>query len=228
MANGVNVRFIVVTVALGIGCSSDADAPMAPFADDDGEDETGEDETGEHEPGEAGEESGGGDGDGEPPAKPMPDNAYCQPVLEWSEAWDAHAEQVIAQVNAARALGGDCGAMGSFAPAPPLLWHANLTCAARVHSGDMAEHDFFDHKSSDGHEAPWRYEQAGFTGATWAENLGAGYPSPTDAVEGWLASDIHCAHILDPNYVAIGVGYAFAPESTYESYWTLSFGGAAQ
>lgn len=226
MAIGVNVRFIVVTVALGIGCSSDADAPMAPFADDDGEDETGELETGEGEPGEAGEESG--DGDGEPPAKPMPDNAYCQPVLEWSEAWDAHAEQVIAQVNAARALGGDCGAMGSFAPAPPLLWQANLTCAARVHSGDMAEHDFFDHKSSDGHEAPWRYEQAGFTGATWAENLGAGYPSPTDAVEGWLASEIHCAHILDPKFVAIGVGYAFAPESTYEYYWTLSFGGADQ
>jgi uncharacterized protein YkwD len=55
----------------------------------------------------------------------------------------------------------------------------------------------------------------------WAENIGAGYPTAADVIEGWLGSDVHCANLLNPDFVGIGVGYAFGPNATYAHYWTL-------
>jgi uncharacterized protein YkwD len=218
---------LTIVLVLSAGCSDDVES-AAPFGDI-GEDGTGAgDEAGDEVGDEYGEGEGEGDGDGdgdEQPSTEMPDNAYCQPAASWDPYWVAHAEEVVALLNQARAAGGDCGAQGPFAPAPALIWNPALTCASRVHSGDMAEHDYVDHTNLEGKDAAWRYEQAGYTGEIWSENLGAGYASPAEAVQGWLGSEINCPNVYNSKYVEIGVGYAFRPETKYLNYWTLSLGG---
>ena len=46
---------------------------------------------------------------------------------------------------ATSAAGADCGTMGKFDPAPPLTIEPHLHCAARKHSQDMGERNFYDH-----------------------------------------------------------------------------------
>lgn len=228
----------IVIVTSMAACSSDAEpelpvddpdasdsavAPGEEYGDDEEDDEGGDDRS--EGPEGDGDGDGGGDGDpGQPGEGEMPDNAYCQPAAGWDPNWVAHAEDLIERINAVRAEGRECGAEGELPPVPPLNWNPALTCASRNHSGDMAERDFFDHVNPDGNDAQWRYEQAGFTGQTWAENIGAGFPVAADIIEGWLDSDIHCGNLLDPGFTEIGVGYAFGPEAAYAHYWTLSLG----
>ncbi|NVB37956.1 CAP domain-containing protein [Pseudenhygromyxa sp. WMMC2535] len=154
----------------------------------------------------------------------MPDNAYCNPVDDWDASWVAWELEVIELVNAARASGGSCGSEGTFAASGPLTWEATLTCAARVHSMDMGENDYFSHTNLMGNGPGWRLDQAGYSGGGWGENIAAGYGSPEDVVQGWLDSDGHCANMLNGSFTLIGVGYANVAGSDYGHYWTQTFG----
>ncbi|MDJ0761871.1 MAG: hypothetical protein QNJ97_02690 [Myxococcota bacterium] len=57
---------------------------------------------------------------------------------------------VFELVNAYRAQGAHCGGAGVFGPADPLALQADLTGAARWHSEDMGERNYFSHDSPDG------------------------------------------------------------------------------
>jgi len=163
-----------------------------------------------------------GDGDGDPD---VPQNAYCNPVANWdpeSVAWEL---EVLELVNQARAQGGNCGAQGNFGPSGPLSIDPALTCAARVHSKDMADNNYFDHDNLQGQGPGWRIGQAGYDGSGWGENIAAGYSSPQETVDGWLDSDGHCSNMLNPGFADIGIGYAYGPNSDYGHYWTQAFGG---
>jgi uncharacterized protein YkwD len=167
-------------------------------------------------------ETVGSTGDGDP--EPLPDNPYCDPVADWSADWIALELEVVDLVNAARAQGGDCRSQGTFAPSGPLTWQPALTCAARVHSKDMADNNYFDHVNQQGNGPDWRLGQAGFSGGSWGENIAAGYPDAAMVVQGWLDSDGHCANMLNPGFTMIGVGYA-SGVGDYTHYWTQTFGG---
>jgi uncharacterized protein YkwD len=164
-----------------------------------------------------------GDGDGDP--NDVPDNAYCNPVSNWDPAWVALELEVLELVNQARAQGGNCGTEGNFPPSGPLTINPALTCAARVHSLDMAENDFFSHTNLQGQGPGWRLGQAGYNGNGWGENIAAGYGSPQQVVSGWLDSDGHCSNMLNPGFSQIGIGYAYGAGSSYGHYWTQAFGG---
>ena len=171
-----------------------------------------------------------GDGDGDTTTTTtgggeLPNNAYCDPVADWDPEWVAWELEVIELVNQARAQGGNCGGQGSFPPSGPLTWEPALTCAARVHSLDMADNDYFSHTNLEGNGPGWRLNQAGYNGGGWGENIAAGYGSPTQAVQGWLDSDGHCANMLNPGFSETGVGYAYGPGASYGHYWTQTFGG---
>ena len=173
-----------------------------------------------------------GDGDGDPDPSTtggdpsdVPDNAYCNPVSDWDPAWVDWELEVLELVNQARAQGGNCHSQGTFPPSGPLSIHPALTCAARVHSMDMADNDFFDHTNLQGKGPGWRLGQAGYMSNTWGENIAAGYGSPQEVVTGWLASDGHCSNMLEPGFDEIGIGYAYSNGSSYKHYWTQDFGG---
>ena len=116
----------------------------------------------------------------------------------------------------------------------PLLEDARLQAAALAHARDMAKRDYFAHRSPDGTSPQQRAEAAGYRARTaGGENLAWGAreaATPSVAVRGWMESPGHRRLLLDPRFVAIGIGIvrgspqAGTPEDEAAVYAT-SFGG---
>jgi hypothetical protein len=111
----------------------------------------------------------------------------------------------------------------------PLSFSEELTLAARRHSQDMGERNFFSHTTPepDAVEFQDRITDAGYDYRDCGENIAAGYATPAAVVAGWMNSDGHRRNILDPDYCDIGVGYATVSGSDYFHYWTQDFGRRA-
>ena len=150
---------------------------------------------------------------------------YCYSVsdMKWLGPWIDREQQVLDRINAVRATGVDCGTSGSFAATSPLTREPRLHCASRRHAQDMAERDFNSHINPDGEGFAERIHQAGYVSyASAGENIAAGADDPVIIVQGWLASDEHCANLMNPQYRHTGVGfYEGAGSLTY--YWTQTF-----
>ncbi|MEU6720626.1 CAP domain-containing protein [Nonomuraea sp. NPDC046802] len=120
------------------------------------------------------------------------------------------ASEVVALTNSARSRRG-CG---------PLRVDGRLSNSARTHSLEMARAGQLMHNSPDG-TSPWkRMERAGYHFGA-AENIGAGYSTPEEAVRGWLDRPNHRKNILNCQLKAIGVGVADGPGGPW---WTQDFG----
>jgi uncharacterized protein YkwD len=124
-------------------------------------------------------------------------------------------------INDARARGRDCG--GTYYSATHALeCHTALVTAARSHSTDMAENDYFSHTSLDGRSFSDRIRDAGYTeGGYMGENIAAGPSDPAAILDLWLESPSHCSTMMNPSFHLAGVGWAFSSTSTYNNYWTL-------
>jgi uncharacterized protein YkwD len=161
---------------------------------------------------------------GEPADPDVPDGVpYCEPAKGWDPAWKQLEADILAQVNQVRAQGANCGAQGNFGPAGPLTMDPALRCAARMHSKDMNDRDFFDHTNPDG-EPPWdRMGKAGYGNYSNAgENIAGGSPDAAGTMDQWMNSDGHCANIMNPDFEHIGVGYY--PGGQWGHLWTQVFG----
>jgi len=164
---------------------------------------------------------GGGDTDaaaGPPPAS-APSVATCN-LPDFQAA-------VLTRVNQFRAAGASCGSRGNFPAAAALSWNARLTNAAAAHSADMVENDFFSHTGSNGSSLANRIDAAGYAWSGIGENIAAG-PMTVDAVmSGWMASEGHCANIMNANFREIGVACVpGAAGNKFASYWTMDLGRA--
>ena len=137
--------------------------------------------------------------------------------------WQAEGQKVLDLINTARAQSRQCGTQ-AFAAAGPLTWNATLATAAESHSRDMANNNYFDHKSRDGAMPGDRAELAGYIGQQIGENIAAGQDTPNKVVEGWLASPGHCANVMNPQFRELGAAYAVDPKSDAGIYWTGLFG----
>jgi uncharacterized protein YkwD len=133
----------------------------------------------------------------------------CQPSGN-----DGFEDQLIALMNQERAGRG----------LETLEEQPQLTAAARSHSADMACRNYFSHTGLDGSSPFDRMARAGYVFSAAAENLAAGHASPQAAFDGWMDSPGHRDNLLNPDYVHVGVGYAFHPGSQYGSYWTATYG----
>jgi uncharacterized protein YkwD len=133
----------------------------------------------------------------------------------------------LARVNQYRASGAHCRSAGNFGPAAALRWSQPLTQAAATHAQDMKAHSFFSHTGSDGSTLAQRVNAAGYTWSAIAENIAAGQPTIQQVIDGWMRSDGHCANIMNPNLVDVGlVCVAAAPGDRRSTYWTMSLGRA--
>jgi uncharacterized protein YkwD len=170
-----------------------------------------------------------GDTTGAPDESSVWDTPYCHPVKDgpaWPAPFPAWEEQVLVLVNEARAVGHDCDSKGDFGPTTPLTLNASLRCAARKHAADMATRDFFDHINPSGETFVDRILMAGYGSyAEIGENIAGGLDidDPRVAVDGWLASDGHCANIMNPLYTEFGAG-AYEGGGALTFYWTQEFG----
>ena len=132
--------------------------------------------------------------------------------------------EALRLVNAQRAAGATCGSRGSFAPAAALTWNARLASAAYGHSRDMADNNYFSHDSLDGRSMADRINATGYTWSTIGENIAAGYNSVQSVVNGWMASEGHCANLMNPRFTEFALACARNDASQYRLYWTQNFG----
>lgn len=116
----------------------------------------------------------------------------------------------------------------------PLCLQPTLTEAARAHSEDMIEEDYFAHTAPDGETLGERLKRFGYTpegyrfwkvGGNIAWHSGP-EPEPEAMFEGWMDSPGHRANILDEDFRQIGIGTYAGPYKEYEEsvMYTADFG----
>jgi uncharacterized protein YkwD len=97
-----------------------------------------------------------------------------------------------------------------------LVWDAELTRMARLHSENMARQNFFDHIDPQGQNMTMRARACGVCGwSAIAENIAynSGYDDPAGfAVERWMKSSKHRANLLRQGFTHSGVGVARAAD----------------
>lgn len=126
-------------------------------------------------------------------------------------------QEVLKLVNEIRQTGTRCGDV-YHTTLPPLTWNDQLANAARAHSKDMSDNNYFSHESQDGRTFADRIRNAGyFPYRTIGENIAQGYETAESVVEGWINSPGHCSNIMNETFVDLGVGYE-------NGYWTQNFG----
>ena len=123
-------------------------------------------------------------------------------------------EAVLNIVNEERANAG-CG---------PVQAERSLHQAARLHSQDMADNNYFSHTGLNGSRFSDRARAAGYQGFPAGENIAAGYNSAQSVMAGWMSSSGHRRNILNCRHTHIGIGQADNSNSRYRRYWTQVFG----
>lgn len=97
-----------------------------------------------------------------------------------------------------------------------LMWDAELTRMARVHSENMARQSFFNHKGPDGQGLRERSRASGVYGfKALAENLAytKGFADmASSVVVGWMDSAGHRDNILNEEFTRSGIGVARAAD----------------
>ncbi len=131
-------------------------------------------------------------------------------------------QEMLNQVNQARASSRTCGSDAMPAVAQ-LTWSCQLRNAARNHSTDMANNNFFDHTGSDGLSVGNRVTASGYTWRSVGENIAAGQTSITQVMTGWLNSAGHCRNIMSASSTEFGSALISSSQSDYTRYWTQVF-----
>jgi uncharacterized protein (TIGR03382 family) len=136
----------------------------------------------------------------------------------WTNGARVDPEAFEADYNA-----GDCSFYEDFSadeqtPKHPVLWSHDLNEAARFHTTDMLENDWFAHESSDGTTFPDRLARY-YDSPSVGENIAVGYGDEYAVVfTGWMCSTSgHRANIMDGGWDELGVG-------TEATYYTQDFG----
>ena len=140
----------------------------------------------------------------------------ADPARPAAAGWDEQIRQLVNQFRRVNNL-------------PPLEMNAFLSRAAKAHSQDMLNRDYFEHISPSGTDPGDRATTAGYRWSRVLENLAAGQTNPRDVVNAWIQSkDGHREAMLDPIVTELGIGYVFAPfdpgRVEARHYWAMSLG----
>ena len=134
-------------------------------------------------------------------------------VIQSGGTFPEHIQQEIDEVirltNELRdSLGVTCLAVSS-----------QLTEAARAHSQDMVDNNFFDHTGSDGSNPGDRITRTSYPWYTFGENIAAGNSSGAATYNQWFNSQGHYNNMVNASFNEIGV--ARVDGATYGYYWTM-------
>ncbi len=108
-----------------------------------------------------------------------------------------------------------------------LVDSSGIRDVARAHARHMIVHRFVGHVNPEGLGAGDRLTQAGLLWTHSGENVAAGYATPQETFDAWMASPGHKEVIEGPLWTHTGAGYAvdFAPTESfpYVHYWAQNF-----
>lgn len=117
---------------------------------------------------------------------------------------------------------------------PRLCVNQFLQRAARGHSTDMIQKEYFSHTSRDGTTFGERVAQAGYTRNNTSayrvgENIAGGsgsFRTPENRHKAWMNSAGHRKNILDPGFRQVGIGVASGEYKGQDNYnmYTVDFG----
>ncbi len=147
------------------------------------------------------------------PTSPSDSGPPSPPGINTNSSFE---DQVVDLMNQRRSGGANCGSQ-QFGPTSNLRMDGNLRAAAREHSIDMAQRDYFSHVTPEGKTFQQRIQESGYGGQPVAENIAVGHTTPSSVVSGWMGSTGHCRNIMGANARDVGVGFA-------DNYWTVNFG----
>lgn len=126
-------------------------------------------------------------------------------------------------VNQARSQERVCGNQ-LYLAAPALQWNQQLVSAARVHTADMANNNFFNHIGSNNSVTASRIQNAGYSWIAVGENLAGALETSTEVMDNLLRSPTHCAVIMNPQFREMGAACQNNPDSDLILYWAQEFG----
>lgn len=107
-----------------------------------------------------------------------------------------------------------------------LQMHPILTKAAKAHSVDMAQRNYFNHRTPEGLSPGDRIKLAGTIPNLygWGENITVGRDSVFTSHSSWILSFGHRENMLEPGHTHVGYGVAVSNKSEYGAYFTTKFG----
>lgn len=103
-----------------------------------------------------------------------------------------------------------------------------LQKAAQDYANLMGSRGLYGHEIGPGTDFKSRILAAGYNNSS-GENIGVGYRSVDDALEGWLNSPGHRKNMLKRHYTIAGLAYGFntsGKNPRYTHYWVLIMGKA--
>ncbi|SFA78228.1 CAP-associated N-terminal [Acetitomaculum ruminis DSM 5522] len=106
-----------------------------------------------------------------------------------------------------------------------LKWSTRAAKAARLHSKDMAQKNYFSHYNKDGKDPFQRMDAQGIKYYVAAENLAAGFTNSASVMDSWIQSSGHRKNLLREGLKYLGVGIAYESNSNYYVYYTQNFYG---
>lgn len=83
-----------------------------------------------------------------------------------------------------------------------------LVIAAQTKANDMATKDYWAHKTPDGKEPWFFFDQAGYKYFKAGENLAYGFLNSESTIDGWMNSEGHRHNLLDNDFKEVGFGVA--------------------
>lgn len=89
-----------------------------------------------------------------------------------------------------------------------LTVNATLVKAAQAKADDMAAKSYFAHRSPEGLDSWYWFEQAGYDYQHAGENLAVDFSDSTDVERAWMNSPTHRENILNGKYTEIGIATA--------------------
>jgi len=103
-----------------------------------------------------------------------------------------------------------------------LQWNARLERAARAHAADMAEMEYFSHRSLNGDELKTRVDRQDYAWSAIGENIARGQRTAAEVSRAWQDSPGHRRNMLDPEFTEIGVAVVKDGES--KLVWVMVLG----
>lgn len=102
-----------------------------------------------------------------------------------------------------------------------LIWSNEAANAARLHSKDMANNNYFDHTGLNGSTPGTRMTAQGIDYRSYGENIIGGYGNAMYSSNGWMNSSGHRANLINKTFTHLGVGYVLG--GSYRDYGTQNF-----
>lgn len=133
------------------------------------------------------------------------------------------AARVLSLTNEARAQPRNCGGR-QFGASAALRPNPRLDSAAAAHARQMAQHSYLEHEGRDGTGPADRVTRAGYRWRSVGENIASGQTTAEQVVQEWLRSPVHCANLMSPSFVEMGLAYAVNVNSAAGIYWVQQLG----